>query len=69
MSRFAKARETLARGAEISSPVAQSGLIRTAGQAARSSVEGYDPERLDSYFDGVSQQLADKGSSPPPPMT
>jgi len=32
-----------------------------AGAGARSAVEGYDPKKHDPYFDGVSQQLADKG--------
>jgi NADH-quinone oxidoreductase subunit B len=32
-----------------------------AGAGARSSVEGYDPKAHDPFFDGVSQQLADKG--------
>jgi NADH-quinone oxidoreductase subunit B len=29
--------------------------------AARAGVEGYDPQRHDPYFDGVSARLADKG--------
>ena len=29
--------------------------------AGRSTVEGYDPKAHDPYFDGVSQELADKG--------
>jgi NADH-quinone oxidoreductase subunit B len=33
----------------------------SAGAGARSSVEGYDPKAHDPFFDGVSQQLADKG--------
>jgi NADH-quinone oxidoreductase subunit B len=37
------------------------GVIVPAGEGARSTVEGYDPQRHDPYFDGVSQQLADKG--------
>ncbi|MFI4951012.1 MAG: NuoB/complex I 20 kDa subunit family protein [Caulobacterales bacterium] len=37
------------------------GVIVPAGGAARSSVEGYNPDAHDPYFDGVSQQLADKG--------
>jgi NADH-quinone oxidoreductase subunit B len=37
------------------------GLIVPAGEGARASVEGYDPKRHDPFFDGVSQQLADKG--------
>jgi NADH-quinone oxidoreductase subunit B len=32
-----------------------------ANGAARSSVEGYNPQAHDPFFDGVSQQLADKG--------
>ena len=32
-----------------------------AGEGARSSVEGYNPDAHDPFFDGVSQQLADKG--------
>ena len=32
-----------------------------AGAAGRSTVEGYDPEKHDPFFDGVSQRLADKG--------
>jgi len=32
-----------------------------AGQGARSSVEGYNPNGHDPFFDGVSQRLADKG--------
>jgi NADH-quinone oxidoreductase subunit B len=31
------------------------------GAAGRSAVEGYDPQKHDPYFDGVSQNLADKG--------
>jgi NADH-quinone oxidoreductase subunit B len=37
------------------------GVNVPAGEAARSRVEGYDPMRHDPFFDGVSQQLADKG--------
>ena len=37
------------------------GVIVPAGSAARSTVEGYDPRKHDPFFDGVSQQLADKG--------
>jgi NADH-quinone oxidoreductase subunit B len=37
------------------------GVIVPAGEAARARVEGYDPKRHDPFFDGVSQQLADKG--------
>jgi len=37
------------------------GVIVPAGEGARAAVEGYDPKRHDPYFDGVSQQLADKG--------
>jgi len=32
-----------------------------AGSAGRANVEGYDPKAHDPYFDGVTQQLADKG--------
>jgi NADH-quinone oxidoreductase subunit B len=35
--------------------------LPSAGAAARSTVEGYDPKAHDPFFDGVSQQLADKG--------
>src|SRR6202007_1490647 len=37
------------------------GVIVPAGAAGRSTVEGYDPKKHDPYFEGVSQQLADKG--------
>ena len=37
------------------------GVIVPANSAARSSVEGYDPKRHDPFFDGVTNQLADKG--------
>ncbi|HKR88474.1 MAG TPA: NADH-quinone oxidoreductase subunit B [Phenylobacterium sp.] len=37
------------------------GVIVPAGAAGRTAVEGYDPKKHDPYFDGVSQQLADKG--------
>jgi NADH-quinone oxidoreductase subunit B len=37
------------------------GLTVPAGSGARSAVEGYDSKLHDPYFDGVSQQLADKG--------
>ena len=37
------------------------GVIVPAGAAARSSVEGYDAKTHDPFFDGVSNQLADKG--------
>ena len=37
------------------------GVIVPAGEGARSSVEGYSPDAHDPFFDGVSQQLADKG--------
>jgi NADH-quinone oxidoreductase subunit B len=37
------------------------GVIVPAGAAGRAAVEGYDPKKHDPYFDGVSQQLADKG--------
>jgi NADH-quinone oxidoreductase subunit B len=32
-----------------------------AGAAARASVEGYDPKVHDSFFDGLTDQLADRG--------
>ena len=37
------------------------GVIVPAGSAGRSTVEGYDPQTHDPFFDGVSQRLADKG--------
>jgi NADH-quinone oxidoreductase subunit B len=37
------------------------GVIVPAGAGGRTTVEGYDPKKHDPYFDGVSQQLADKG--------
>jgi NADH-quinone oxidoreductase subunit B len=37
------------------------GVIVPAGEAGRTAVEGYDPKAHDPFFDGVSQQLADKG--------
>ena len=37
------------------------GVIVPVGAAGRTAVEGYDPKKHDPYFDGVSQQLADKG--------
>ena len=37
------------------------GVIVPAGAAGRTAVEGYDSRAHDPYFDGVSQQLADKG--------
>jgi NADH-quinone oxidoreductase subunit B len=37
------------------------GVIVPAGSGARATVEGYDPQKHDPFFDGVSQQLADKG--------
>ena len=37
------------------------GVIVPAGSAARSTVEGYDAKLHDPFFDGVTQQLADKG--------
>ena len=37
------------------------GVIVPAGSAARSSVEGYDAKTHDPFFEGVSNQLADKG--------
>ena len=58
---LAKAREMLALGAEIPVPIAESVLSRKTARSAGSLVEGYDPECHDPYFDGVSQQLADKG--------
>jgi NADH-quinone oxidoreductase subunit B len=35
--------------------------LSSAGAAARTTVEGYNPKAHDPFFDGVSQQLADKG--------
>jgi len=35
--------------------------LLSAKEGARSTVEGYDPKAHDPFFDGVSQQLADKG--------
>ena len=35
--------------------------LASAGQAGRTAVEGYDAAMHDPFFDGVSQQLADKG--------
>jgi NADH-quinone oxidoreductase subunit B len=37
------------------------GVIVPAGEAGRATVEGYDPKKHDPFFDGVSEQLADKG--------
>ncbi|THD72216.1 NADH-quinone oxidoreductase subunit B [Phenylobacterium sp.] len=37
------------------------GVIVPAGSGGRTTVEGYDPKAHDPFFDGVSQQLADKG--------
>jgi len=37
------------------------GVTLSAGEGARAAVEGYDPKRHDPFFDGVSQQLSDKG--------
>ena len=37
------------------------GVIVPAGAGGRTTVEGYDPKAPDPFFDGVSQQLADKG--------
>jgi NADH-quinone oxidoreductase subunit B len=37
------------------------GVIVPAGAAGRTAVEGYDPKTHDPFFDGVSQNLADKG--------
>ena len=37
------------------------GVVIPAGSAARASVEGYDAKTQDAFFDGVSNQLADKG--------
>jgi NADH-quinone oxidoreductase subunit B len=45
-------------------PAGEAGRLNPAtpaGAGARSAVEGYDPKKHDPYFDGVSQQLADKG--------
>ena len=35
--------------------------LLSAGEGARTGVEGYNPKAHDPFFDGVSQQLADKG--------
>ena len=40
---------------------AQSGLLKPAQLGATSTVEGYNPKIHDPFFDGVSDQLADKG--------
>jgi NADH-quinone oxidoreductase subunit B len=40
---------------------AGAGATVPAGAGARTSVEGYNPQAHDPFFDGVSQQLADKG--------
>ena len=32
-----------------------------AGSTARTSVPAYDPQKHDPFFDGLSDQLADKG--------
>ena len=37
------------------------GVIVPAGAGGRTTVEGYDPRKHDPFFDGVSQQLSDKG--------
>ncbi|HZZ67823.1 MAG TPA: NADH-quinone oxidoreductase subunit B family protein [Phenylobacterium sp.] len=37
------------------------GVIVPANSGGRTTVEGYDPKAHDPFFDGVSQQLADKG--------
>jgi NADH-quinone oxidoreductase subunit B len=37
------------------------GVIVPAGSAGRTAVEGYDPKVHDPFFDGVNQELADKG--------
>ena len=37
------------------------GVIIPAGAAGRASVEGYDPQAHDPFFDGLSDALADKG--------
>ena len=37
------------------------GVTVPAGAAGRATVDGYDPKVHDPFFDGVSQQLADKG--------
>jgi NADH-quinone oxidoreductase subunit B len=37
------------------------GSVLPANSAGRTSVEGYNPKAHDPFFDGVSQQLADKG--------
>ena len=38
-----------------------SGLLVPAGAAARSSVQGYDPQLHDAGFDALSSQLSDQG--------
>jgi len=40
---------------------AGAGSAVPAGAGARTTVEGYNPQAHDPFFDGVSQQLADKG--------
>ena len=37
------------------------GVIVPAGAAGRTTVEGYNPQAHDPFFDGISGQLADKG--------
>jgi NADH-quinone oxidoreductase subunit B len=41
-------------------PAGPTSLI-PAGSAGRTTVEGYNPQNHDPFFDGVSQRLADKG--------
>ena len=42
-------------------PTGGQSLIVPAGAGGRTAVEGYDPQKHDPFFDGVSQRLADKG--------
>ena len=42
-------------------PAGPGGAALPANSGARSAVEGYNPKAHDPFFDGVSQQLADKG--------
>ena len=37
------------------------GVIVPAGSAGRATVEGYNPKLHDPVFDGMTDQLADKG--------
>jgi len=45
------------------------GVIVPAGAAARSVRRRYDAKKHDPFFDGVSNQLAERASSPPRPTT